>query len=183
MISGKYDEDNLSGRMQHSASIVEVCFSPVLILPDYNLYFDYRMNHRKATASLKSRRLMSTPGGSSPFFFSYSYFISLSGEPWDALKEFIECVFLCQVPCNWGSALLHLDTVLPMITFQNTMMMISYKIPNIYLSIYIHICVLLYYFTPCFSLINSVFIIGIISLENIEFKVFLQNKRGSFFIL
>ena len=24
MISGKYDEDNLSGRMQHSASIVEV---------------------------------------------------------------------------------------------------------------------------------------------------------------
>ena len=47
------------------------------------------MSHRKATASLKLRRLMFTPGGSSPFFFSYSYFISLSGEPWDALKEFI----------------------------------------------------------------------------------------------
>ena len=90
MISGKYDEDNLSGRMQHSASIVEVSFSLLLILIDLNFlldsnsikdkHFDFRMSHRKATASLKSRRLMFTPGGSSQFFFSYSYFISLSGE-------------------------------------------------------------------------------------------------------
>ena len=51
-----------------------------------------RMSHTRATASLKSRRLMCTPGGSSPFSFSFSYFISLSGE-WMHRKGLLNSYF------------------------------------------------------------------------------------------